>query len=146
VHRCWLAALAVTRATSGCLAGAWAVATLGLAGMIVVPEGAGCAAARRLAWVARSFPAARRQPCSVRADVDAGDRDGQSDEQSAGDSAGSVDQEELTGADVEPVAEHLLGGERGHREGSRGLAAGTRRFPGEQPGRGGAISRGAQVP
>ena len=61
---------------------------------------------------------------------------GQGDEQPAGDPAGPVDEELLAGADVERIAEDLLGGERGHREGGRGLPAGTPRFPGEQPGRG----------
>jgi hypothetical protein len=42
-----------------------------------------------------------------------------------GDSAGSVDQELLTGADVQRVAENLFGGERGYREGGRYLPAGT---------------------
>jgi hypothetical protein len=39
-------------------------------------------------------------------------------------------------ADVEHVAENLLGGERGHRESGRGLPTGTVRFSGEQAGRG----------
>ena len=47
----------------------------------------------------------------------------------AGDPAGPVDEELLAGADVERIAEDLLGGERGHREGGRGLPAGTPRFP-----------------
>ena len=60
---------------------------------------------------------------------------GEGDQQAAGDSAGSVDQQLLTGVDVER-AEDLSGGERGDREGGRGLPAGTGRLAGEQPGRG----------
>ena len=58
------------------------------------------------------------------------------DQQAAGDSAGSVDQELLTGVDVQRVAENLFGGERGYREGGRYLPAGTGRLAGEQPSRG----------
>ena len=82
----------------------------------------------------RGYPLPAGWACR-RDDMDAAHR-GQGDQQPAGDPAGSVDEELLTGAHVERVAENLPGGERGHREGSRGLPAGTRRFPGEQPGRG----------
>jgi hypothetical protein len=82
----------------------------------------------------RGYPLLAGWACR-RDDLGAAQR-GQGDEQSAGDPAGSVDEELLTGADVERVAENLLGGECGHREGGRGLPAGTLRFSGEQPGRG----------
>ena len=54
------------------------------------------------------------------------------DQQAAGDSAGSMDQEMITGANVQRVAENLFGGERGYREGGRYLPAGVVRLVGEQ--------------
>jgi hypothetical protein len=55
-----------------------------------------------------------------------------------------MDQQLLTGLDVERLAENLLGGERGYREGGRRLPASSGRLVGQQPA--GAISRGAHVP
>ena len=57
------------------------------------------------------------------------------DQQAAGDSAGAVDQQLLTGADVQRVADNLFGGECGYREGGCYLPAGTGRLAGEQPSR-----------
>src|SRR6185437_3311951 len=67
-----------------------------------------------------------------RDDLSAAQR-GQDDQQAAGDPAGPVDQDLLAGPDAERVAENLLGGERGHREGGGGLPAGARRLRGEEP-------------
>jgi hypothetical protein len=81
----------------------------------------------------RAYPLPACGACR-RDDLGAAQR-AEGDQQAAGDSAGSVDQELLTGADVQRVAENLFGGERGYREGGRYLPAGTGRFAGEQPSR-----------
>jgi len=86
-----------------------------------------------LARPQRAYPLLACRACR-RDDLGAAQR-AEGDQQAAGDSAGSVDQELLTGADVQRVAENLFGGERGYREGGRYLPAGTGRFAGEQPSR-----------
>jgi hypothetical protein len=79
----------------------------------------------------RAYPLPACGACR-RDDLGAAQR-AEGDQQAAGDSAGSVDQELLTGADVQCVAENLFGGERGYRESGRYLPAGTGRLAGEQP-------------
>src|SRR5215472_9627534 len=82
----------------------------------------------------RADPLPARRAC--RRDDLAAAQHGEANQHAAGDPAGSVDQELLTGVDAERFAENLFGGERRYREGGRGLPAGGGRLGGEQPGRG----------
>ena len=61
---------------------------------------------------------------------------GEGDQQAAGESGGAMDQELLTGVDVQCLAQNLPGRQSQYREGGRSAPAGTVWLAGSQPGRG----------